>query len=65
MRYTNITDNIYLPATFIVDGGLFYTMKNGVTLGSNLYNIFNTKYFISATRPAKPRHFMITVGFKF
>ena len=64
-RYTNITDNIYLPATFIVDGGLFYTLKNGVTLGGNLYNIFNTKYFISATRPAKPRHFMITVGFKF
>ena len=64
-RYTNITDNIYLPATFIVDGGLFYTFQNGVTLAGNLYNMFNTKYFISATRPAKPRHFMITVGFKF
>lgn len=63
-RYTNVANDIYLPATFIVDGGLYYTLKNGVTLSGNLYNILNTKYFISATRPAKPRHFMVTVSYK-
>ena len=48
-----------------MDGGLYYTLANGITLAGNLYNIFNTKYFISATRPAKPRHFMVTVGYRF
>ena len=64
-RFTNVANNVYLPATFIVDGGLYYTLANGITLAGNLYNIFNTKYFISATRPAKPRHFMVTVGYRF
>ena len=64
-RYTNVANDIYLPATFIVDAALLYSFQNGITIAGNLYNVFNTKYFISATRPAKPRHFMITVGFKF
>ena len=63
-RFTNVANNVFLPATFIVDAGIFYTLKNGITLSGNLYNVLNKKYFISATRPAKPRHFMITVGYR-
>ena len=64
-RFTNVTNNVYLPATFIVDAGVFYTFSKGITLAANFYNIFDTKYYISATRPAKPFHYMLTVGFKF
>lgn len=63
--YTNVTNNTYDPSRFIVDGGLYYTVKEHVTLSLLVNNIFNNHFFTSSTRLGKPRNFMAGVSYKF
>lgn len=61
--YSDVKNNVYEPAYYIVDAGIFYTINKQVTLGFNAYNLFNKKYFEYTTRLAKPFHFMATVSY--
>lgn len=63
--YRDLTNNVYDPAKFIVDGGLYYTIKEQVTLSLIVNNLFNKHYFESATKLAKPRNFIATVTYHF
>lgn len=63
--YRDLTNNVYDPAKFIVDGGVYYTIKNQVTLSLLVNNLFNKHYFESATKLAKPRNFMASVAYHF
>lgn len=63
--YTDVTNNVYDSARYIVDGGVYYTIKDRVTLSLVVNNIFNERYFISSTRMAKPCNFMATVSYDF
>ena len=59
--YQNVDDNIYDPARYIVDLGVYYTIKEHITLACNINNLFDNHYFASSTRLAKPRNFIATV----
>ena len=61
--YSDVKNDVYEPARYIVDAGIFYTINRQVTLGFNAYNLFNKKYFEYTTRLAKPFHFMATVSY--
>lgn len=63
--YTNLTNNTYDPSRFIVDCGIYYTVKQHVTLSLLVNNVFNHKYFISSTRLGKPANFMAGVSYSF
>lgn len=63
--YRNIQNNTYDPSRYIVDAGVYYTIKNSVTLSCNVNNLFNNHYFSSSTRLAKPRNFIATIAYHF
>lgn len=63
--YRDLTNNVYDPAQFVVDGGLYYTVKEHVTLSILVNNIFNNHYFESTTKLAKPRNYMATISYNF
>lgn len=63
--YQNVDDNIYDPARYIVDLGVYYTIKEHITLACNINNLFDNHYFASSTRLAKPRNFIATVSYNF
>ncbi|WP_300804667.1 TonB-dependent receptor [uncultured Duncaniella sp.] len=63
--YRDLTNNVYDPSRFIVDGGLYYTIKDHITLSLIINNLFDKHYFASATRLAKPRNFMTTISYSF
>ena len=63
--YSDIVNNVYDPARYIVDAGAYYTINNTVTVSFLLNNVFNEHYFASATRLAKPRNFRVTVAYRF
>lgn len=63
--YTNVTNNTYDPSHFLVDAGLYYTVKSHVTLSLLVNNVFNNHYFIASTRLGKPRNFMAGVSYNF
>ena len=63
--YSDVVNNVYDPARYIVDAGVYYTINKTVTISGLLNNIFNEHYFESATRLAKPRNFRLTVAYRF
>lgn len=63
--YTSIANNVYFPSRYLVDLGVFYTIKKHITLAVNINNLFNHEYFISTTRLGKPRNFMCTIAYNF
>lgn len=63
--YRDVTNNVYDPSRYIVDAGVYYTIKEKVTLSFLLNNVFNNHYFASTTMLAKPRNFMATVAYHF
>lgn len=63
--YSDIINNVYDPARYIVDAGVYYTINNTVTISCLLNNLFNEHYFESATRLAKPRNLRMTVAYRF
>ncbi|WP_308595142.1 TonB-dependent receptor [uncultured Parabacteroides sp.] len=62
--YSDIKNDVYEPARYIIDAGIFYTVNQQVTLAFNAYNLLNKKYFEYTTRLAKPFHFMATVSYR-
>lgn len=65
--YRSIENNVYEPSRYLVDAGIYYTIKSQVTLALNLNNIFSTKYYsqYGATRLEKPFNFMATIAYNF
>lgn len=63
--YTSIENNVYNPPRYLVDAGVFYSIKNSITLSCNVNNLFNNHYFSSTTRLEKPRNFIATVAYHF
>ena len=63
--YRNIQNKTYDPSRYIVDAGVYYTIKNSITLSCNVNNLFNNHYFSSSTRLAKPRNFIATIAYHF
>ena len=63
--FTNVATRTYYPALFLVDGGLFYTIKKKVTLALNVDNLFDKEYFKSTTVLGKPRNFTGTIAYRF
>lgn len=63
--YRSIENNVYDPARYIVDAGIYYTINKQVTLACNINNLFNHTYYLSTTRLAKPRNFMATISYHF
>lgn len=63
--FSDVVNRVYSPALFLVDGGLFYTIKQRVTLALNIDNLFDKEYFKSTTVLGKPRNFTGTVSYRF
>lgn len=63
--YRDITNNLYYPSYYIVDAGVYYTLKKSITLAVNVNNLFNKDYFTNMTVPGKPCNFMATVSYNF
>lgn len=63
--FTDVAARTYYPSLFLVDGGLFYTIRQKVTLALNVDNLFDKTYFKSMTVMGKPRNFTGTVAYRF
>ena len=63
--FTDVANRVYNPALFLVDGGLYYTIKQKVTLALNVDNLFDKEYFKSTTVYGKPRNFTGTISYRF
>lgn len=63
--YQNIANNTYLPSCYIVDAGVYYKIKNSISLAVNVNNLFNKEYFIKNTLLGKPCNFMATISYNF
>lgn len=63
--FRDVTNRIYYPALFLVDAGVFYTIKKHVTLALNIDNLFDKEYFKSMTVYGKPRNFTGTASYTF
>lgn len=63
--YQNIADNSYIPSCYIVDAGIYYTIKKSINLAVNVNNLFNKEYFVKSTVLGKPCNFMATISYNF
>lgn len=63
--FTDVQNRIYMPALWLMDAGVFYTVKKHVTLSLNVNNILNKNYFTRMTVMGKPRNFMASVSYSF
>lgn len=63
--YTDVAANVYYPSLFLMDCGIFYTIRQRVTLALNIDNLLDKEYFKSATVYGKPRSFSATVSCRF
>lgn len=61
--YRDIGENLYDPPRYIVDAGIYYTIKKKLTLSCNVNNVLNSHYFSSTTRLAKPHNFIATISY--
>ena len=55
--FRNIDNRLYDPALWLMDAGIFYTIKNHVTLALNVNNLFDKEYFERTTILGKPRNY--------
>lgn len=63
--YQNIANNTYFPSCYIVDAGIYYTIKKSINLAVNVNNLFNKEYFVKSTVLGKPCNFMATISYNF
>ena len=63
--FRNIDNRLYDPALWLMDAGIFYTIKNHVTLALNVNNLFDKEYFERTTIMAKPRNYQASVSYTF
>ena len=63
--FRNIDNRLYDPALWLMDAGIFYMIKNHVTLALNVNNLFDKEYFERTTIMAKPRNYQASVSYTF
>lgn len=63
--YRSIANNTYFPELFLVDAGIYYTIKNDITASININNIFDKEYFTKYTTLGKPANYMLGLTYKF
>lgn len=63
--YTDVAANVYYPSLFLLDGGIFYTIREKVTLALNIDNLLDKEYFKSTTVYGKPRNYTATISYHF
>lgn len=63
--YRNVRENLYYPSVFLIDAGIYYTIKKQVTLSFLVNNIFDKEYFVKRTVLGKPRNFMVSASYRF
>lgn len=63
--FRNIDNRLYDPALWLMDAGIFYTIKNHVTLALNVNNLFDKEYFERTTILGKPRNYQASVSYTF
>ncbi|MCR9011448.1 TonB-dependent receptor [Gabonibacter chumensis] len=64
--FRDVTSRLYYPSLWLMDGGVFYTIKSHITLACNVNNIFNKEYFESSSPvQGTPRNYQVSVSYKF
>lgn len=63
--YISTSNEEYRPSYYIVDAGVFYTIKKSVCLALNINNLFDKKYFVKNTVVGKPCNFMASITYTF
>lgn len=63
--FTDVEHRIYMPALWLMDAGIFYTVKKHVTLSLNVNNILDKTYFTKMTVMGKPRNFLAGISYSF
>lgn len=63
--YRNIPANLYFPSIFLVDAGVYYTIKKQIHLSLVVNNLFDKEHFVKTTTLGKPRNFMASVSYTF
>lgn len=63
--YRNVSDDLYYPAKYLVDAGVYYTIKQQIRLSVVVNNVFDKEYFVKPTTLGKPTNFMASVSYTF
>lgn len=63
--FTDVKTHTYIPSLWLMDAGVYYTVKKHVTLSLNVNNILNKEYFTTMTVPGKPRNFQAALSYHF
>lgn len=63
--FTDVENRVYMPALWLMDAGVFYTVKRQITLSLNVNNIWDKTYFTKMTVMGKPRNFLASVSYSF
>lgn len=64
--FRDVASRFYYPSLWLMDGGVFYTIKNHITLACNVNNIFDKEYFESSSPvQGTPRNYQLSVSYKF
>ncbi len=63
--YRNVNDNLYFPSLWLMDAGVYYTIKRRIRLSFLMNNVLNKEYFIKTTTLGKPRNFTASISYTF
>lgn len=63
--FTDVDTRTYIPALWLMDAGVFYTVGKHVTLSLNVNNLLNKKYFTTMTVMGRPRNFQVAASCRF
>ncbi len=63
--FSDIKERIYTPALWLMDAGIYYTIKGHVNLALNINNLFDKEYFEKTTVLGKPRNYQASVSYTF
>lgn len=63
--FRDVENRLYYPALWLMDAGVFYTIKNHVTLALNVNNLWDKEYFEKTTVLGKPRNYQVSVSYTF
>ena len=63
--FSDIKERIYTPALWLMDAGIYYTIKGHVSLALNINNLLDKEYFEKTTVLGKPRNYQASVSYTF
>ncbi len=65
--YRDVASNLYYPSLWLMDAGIFYTLKEHVTLSCNINNLLNKKYFETVSNPVQgaPINYQFSLSYEF